>query len=320
MLVLWISLFILSLAILIFSADKFTTAAEKIGLHYHISPFIVGITIVSIGTSLPELASGVIAVLQESSEIVVGNVVGSNISNIFLILGLSAIVATWKKPLTFQFDFASPDLPLFILSVLFLWYFVVDGTFGMLEAILFLIAYIAYMAYSIHIAKNSKKQKNTLVEKHISKLQPQGFPIKSFIILVVGGIFIYLGARFTVDSILQISSQLNIGSEIIALSAVALGTSLPELSVSLAAARKRKFELALGNIIGSNIFNTLIVMAIPTFVGSLVVPKQILFFHVPLMVGGSTLLLLMLLDKRITKWKGVFLCLFYIVFILEMFL
>lgn len=321
MILLWSVAFIVALALLIYSSERFTTAAEKLGLHYGMSPFIVGVTIVSIGTSLPELAAGVIAANNGTTEIVVGNVIGSNISNLFLILGLGAVVATWKKKLKFEFNFSSVDMPLFLGSVFLLAFAIWDGYFSLGEAIIFFLAYLMYMLYSINTGKKAVKKEEAMIEKNIPhQYQKKGFPAKSFVTVVVCAFLIYIGAQLTVDSIIQLSFLLNVNSEIIALSAVALGTSLPELSVTIAAARKGSLELALGNVIGSNIFNTFMVMAIPAFVKDLVISQSILQFHLPLLIGGSVLVFLMMLDKEMTKWKGNFLILFYLFFLVELFL
>ncbi len=310
---LWFAVLAVSISVLIKAADYFTDAAERIGIFFKIPPFIIGVTIVAIGTSLPEMISSLIAVSKGASEIVVGNVVGSNIANIFLVLGVVAIVA---RKVRITRELINVDLPLFIGSVFLLTVTIWDGSFGLGDAIISIAALTVYLAYTVA----SEKQADTDIKKEIKKETKEKqlkrkFSWKPYIHLVLGGSFIYLGAKFTIDSVLEISSYFNTGNEVIALTAVALGTSLPELIVSISAAKKGNVEMAIGNVLGSNIFNAVGVMGISGLFGVLVVPQTILFFSLPLMVFASLLLLFMTQDRLLTKWEGFFLLIFYVFFI-----
>lgn len=142
---------------------------------------------------------------------------------------------------------------------------------------------------------------------------------KTLTILIVSAFFIYLGAEYTIESVIKLSKILNIGKEIIAISAVALGTSLPELMVTVSAARKGKPEIAVGNVLGSNIFNALAVMGMPAFFGTLIIPHSILTFGLPMMLVATLLYFFMTQDKEITKWEGWMLIIFYVFFIGKVF-
>jgi cation:H+ antiporter len=301
----WIGAFILGLFILIKASDYFTHSAEKVGLYFGMPPFIVGVTIVAFGTSLPELVSSIFAVFRKASEIVVANVIGSNIANIFLILGLAAVVG---KSLKTDYKILHVDLPILIGSAFLLGIAIWDGKFLLVEGFLLIAGIVIYYFYVINVKKSKigKKENHKVVEKLDSK---------TVVILIVSAFFIYAGAKYTIESVVEISRILDIGKEIIAVTAVALGTSLPELAVSIKAARKGKSEIALGNVLGSNIFNSFAVMGIPALFGTLAIPQNILMLALPVMIIATLLFFFMMLEKEITKWEGYMLLLFYVFFI-----
>lgn len=295
-LLLQIGIFVASIAALIWASDRFVESAERIGLSLGISPFIIGVTIVAFGTSLPELASSVVAVLNGEPGIVVGNVVGSNITNIALVLGLTAVVV---KNIELEYNLWHIDIPFLWGSAFLLYFACLDLKISIFEAFLFLGGIGIFLAYSL---KDGEKQDT-------DERPSAGW--KDYILLVVGGAVVSLSATFVIQSITIISDILNIAPSVIALSAVAIGTSLPEVAVSLAAARKGKASIAVGNAIGSNVFNTFVVMAIPRFFGELTVPVDIFNIFLPLMIVMTVLLGVMSNNRKITRWEGMMLLLFY---------
>lgn len=312
-LLLWIVIFVVALFVLIKSSDYFTNSAEKIGLALRISPFIVGVTIVALGTSFPELISSVFAVINNSSEIVIGNVVGSNITNIFLVLGFAAIFA--KKSLKVDRGLIHVDLPLLFGSAVFLVISCWDQNFTIPEAILGLVLAGVYLHSTARLQKADPQTKKE-VKKKIKRKKPRG---KTILILLVSLIFIFLSAKYTIDSVIKLSEILQIGTEIIAMSAVALGTSLPELFVSITAARKGNAEMAIGNVLGSNIFNTLAVMGIPALIGTLTIPFNMLTFGLPVMFIATMVYFFTTQDQSVTKWEGWMLIILYLIFIGKLF-
>ena len=300
-LIIWIVIFIVSLFVLIKASDFFTDSAEQIGLFFGISPFLIGVTIVSVGTSMPELISSIVAVSQNSSEIVFGNVIGSNIANIFLIIGVASLISS---PLRIQYELINVDLPLFVGSTFLLGLTVLDGEFSLNEAIICILGYIVYVLYTISSGK--EEQRSDLENKSNKSL-----PLKPIVIVVVSSLFIFLGANYTIESVTKISEILNIGKELIAVSAVALGTSLPELIVTISAARKGKPEIAVGNVLGSNIFNSLVVMGIPRFIGELVIPEDVVGSGLLVLLVGTILFFFVTQDKQVTRWEGLIFFLFY---------
>jgi len=298
----WFGVLAVSLFVLLKASSFFTDAAEKIGVFLGIPSFIVGVTIVAFGTSLPEIISSVLAVLRGSSEIVAGNVVGSNIANLFLVLGLSAIVA---GRLTLVYEIVHVDLPLVVGSAFFLAVTAWDGFFSVPEALLSLAGMVVYLHYAA-------TYKRTAPDGHLKRERPG---LLTWATPVLSGVFIYLGAKHTVDAVIRLAEMLHTGTEVIALSAVALGTSLPELAVSFSAVRNGNPELAVGNVLGSNVFNAFAVMGIPALMGGLVVPESILAFGLPVMLVGTLLCFFMIQEKEFTKWEGWLFVIFYIFFI-----
>jgi cation:H+ antiporter len=310
----WLVIFIMSLAVLIKASDFFTDSAEKIGLAFDIPTFIVGVTIVALGTSLPELITSIVAVFKDSSEIVVGNVVGSNIANIFLIFGITAIAA---KKMTITHNIIKVDLPFLVGSAFLIAITGWDGSFNRAEAVLCLAGIASYLLYTVN---TREKQENLEKVEEIrgAKKEPS-LSWTTWAILFSSAFFIYIGARYTVESIIKLSEILNLGKEVIAVSAVALGTSLPELVVSLTAAKKGNPGIAVGNVLGSNIFNSFAVIGIPALMGTLVVPQSIIAFSLPVMLIATFLFVLITQDKEISQWEGWLLLIFYIFFIGKLF-
>ena len=300
---LYLGLFIVSLVVLLKASDWFIDSAEEIGLSLGISPFIIGVTIIAFGTSLPELATSIASVFSNESEIVISNVVGSNITNIALVLGLVAVIV---KRIDLEYNIWHIDMPFLWGSAFLLWFTTRDQQYSFIEALLFIAGIIIFLGYSF-------KTENE--EKIISPKATW----RSYFFLILGGVLVWLGASYTIEAITKLLALAGIRPDVIALSAVALGTSLPEVIVSLNAARKGKTSIAVGNVLGSNIFNTYVVMAIPSFFGKLNIPAPITDFYLPLMVAMTILFGIMANNKKITNWEGMVLLMFYVYFVVELF-
>jgi len=320
---LWIGVFVISLAVLVKSSDYFTGSAEKIGLWLGIPTFFIGVSIVAIGTSLPELISSIIAVLDNSSEIVIGNVLGSNIANIFLILGAAGIIA--KKQLELSRNLLHVDLPFLVGTSFLLAITIWDGIFTMFEGIFLLVVLLIYSIYLVKSREKPEKEvrkqlrgiKGELVNHNVEEKKKISLIV--WIILLASVIGVYLGAKFTVESVINLAKILNIRTEVIAASAVALGTSLPELAVTISATRRNKPEIAVGNILGSNIFNILAVMGISSLFGVLTIPKSMIVFSLPIMIIATLMFFFITQNKEITRWEGGMLLAFYVLFIVKLF-
>lgn len=301
-LLLYIGIFAASLTVLLLSSDKFIDAAERLGLSFGISPFIIGVTIVAFGTSLPELATSIASVLSDNSEIVIGNVLGSNITNILLVLGLTAVIG---KEIKLDFNVMDVDMPLLLMSSIFLFFFCYDLKFTIIESVLCLGALVFFL---INSTSGQKSEDEDRPDTNVT----------DYVWVVVGAIGVFAGAHYTIYAIENVSSMMNISPDLIALTVVALGTSLPEVVVSIAAARKGKHAIAVGNVLGSNIFNTYAVMGIPRFFGDLTINGEIVSFGLPFMLAVSVLFAIVTFSNRISRWEGAMLILFYIYYLVQL--
>jgi cation:H+ antiporter len=276
-------------------------SAEAIGLSLGISPFIIGVTIIAFGTSLPELATSIASVYSGTSEIVIGNVVGSNITNILLVLGFTAFLG---KGIKLEFDVMDIDMPLLLGSAFLMFLCLMDGQFGLFDLLLFLVGLLIFLLNSFKGEKTEKASR------------PKVLP-RDYVILIISAVFVYFSANYCIDAIENLAMAASIDPHIIALTVVALGTSLPELIVSIAAARKGKHAMAVGNVLGSNIFNTYAVMGISAFFGTLEIPASIISFDLIIMVVASILFAIVCIGGKISKWEGAMLLLFYAYFVGE---
>ena len=314
--ILWGLIFIASMTVLVKASDFFTDSAEKIGTFFGVPSFIIGVTIVALGTSLPELVSSIVGIFNNESQIVVGIVSGSNIANICLIMGITAIIG---KDFKITYNITHVDLPMLLGSAFLLVIMLMDGKFTLFEAVLCVAGLVVYMLHTINAAKASGVKKKSAEE--MNKLS-----IKPWLILLASGVAIFFGAKYTVTAIQRLADILKIGESVIAASAVALGTSLPELSVSISAARKGNPEMAVGNILGSNIFNTFAVMGIPVIIGksamthfNLVITSNMLKTTLPIMVISTLLFYFITSENKITRWEGWLLLIFYILYLYTLF-
>jgi cation:H+ antiporter len=298
-----ILIFAASLFVLIFASNKFIDSAETIGLSLGISPFVIGVTLVAFGTSLPELTTSILAVLGGTSEIVVGNVVGSNITNILLVLGLTALAVGTLK---IERDIMKEEVPLLLGSAILLWFAIRDGSFSRIESLIFIAGLLGFLLYTIR-----EKEEGTRKGAKAGWL--------NYVILIAAGVAIYFGASYTVSSIEEMALLFNINPSIVSISLLALGTSLPEVVVSMSAARKGKHSLAIGNVIGSNMFNTYAVMAIPSFFGDIVIPDSVISFSLPFMLATTIIFIIVTFSKEVSLWKAGMLVSFYIFFLAELF-
>lgn len=302
----WILVLIISLAVLVKSADYFTNFAEKLGAILRIPSFIIGVTVVSIGTSLPELITSVLAVFRDSPEIVMGNIIGSNIANILLIIGVSAVVA---KILSVDRDLIDVDIPLMVggtivLVIVSLW----DGVVTRAEGVMALLLFMAYMWYTLKTHEEERSAPRT-----DAKL------LWIFAGLAATGAGIYAGADFTIRSVQQIALVLHINTSVIALTAVAIGTSLPELIVSVRAAMRGKSEIALGNIFGSNVFNGSFILGVSALIRPLPVTEEVLTVGIPFLVMATALFAFSGISKRVHRYEGLVYLITFVFFIGKLF-
>ena len=274
-------------------------SAEKVGLAMGIPSFIIGVTIVAFGTSLPELATSIASVFSGSSEVVIGNAVGSNITNILLVLGAAAV---YGKGIKIDYDVMNTDIPMLFGSAFLLYFALQDFTLSTMECLVFL------AALAIFLFNSFKGNNDESIVK--TKTAP-----KDWLILFLGSVAIFFSAKYTIYAMEGIATLMEIPIHIISITIVALGTSLPEVIVSIAAAKKGNHGMAVGNVLGSNIFNTYAVMAIPGLMGNLTIPEDTMTFSIPFMMAVTILFGIICLSKKISIWEGYMLLIFYAFFI-----
>lgn len=309
MVFLWFGILAASLIGLIKCSDWFTLAAEKVGRAFGLSSFIVGATIISIGSSMPELATGIITALQNdpaTATFAIDNVIGSNIANILLICGVLAIFC---KNLKIKSLLVDVDLPfLFVATGLFV-LFAYDGNITLWEGILLLGLAILFILYTIK--GDHAKEEDDNRELHPAKK----LKWHTWGILVASAIGIYFSANYTITSVITVAEILNIAPAIVTMLAVAIGTSLPELIVSVRAAQKGKPSIAIGNIFGSNIFNVLAVAGIPALIGTLSVSPTALAIGLPFLGVATFAFIFSLHDDQLRRWEGLALLMLYVAFV-----
>lgn len=301
-----IAIFAGALTALIIAARFFTNAAEELGKWLSLPSFVIGIFIVGIGTSLPELISGILSVQQGVSEIVPGNIIGANVSNLLLVTGLA--VAFSGRSINLGSTYIYIDLH-FLLGSFFIFYLIsYDGiiTFG--EAAISILVFIVYSVYLIK--SGTIKEEGAITVK-------KPLPAKAILLLIVSSVGIYFGADYTVQSIQGIARGFSVPESIIALTVLSVGTTLPELAVNITAVRKGKAEMAVGNVLGSCVFNTLIIPAVTSMIGPVSVPAVLIGFSLPVMAGTGILFYLLAQDKKISVWEGLLFVLIYLLFIMK---
>lgn len=308
--ILFIILLIVGFVLLIKGADIFVDGASNAALNLKIPKMIIGLTIVAFGTSAPELAVSIKAVLSGSSEMVLGNVVGSNILNILLILGLSSLFS----PMAVKDNTVKREIPFTILfsSLLMVLCFdnLIDKNYvnmiSRTDGIVILLFFIIFIYYLFTVMKKSRKEEHD---------KPEFGMVKSIIYIIIGIIGIVVGSNFVVDNASNIAKLLNVSEKMISLTVVAFGTSLPELVTSIQAARKNENDIAIGNIIGSNIFNIGFVVGLPAMLINNIIVGKFNYIDMITMVGTALLLFLLTFKKRkIDKIEGIIMLIVFIVY------
>ncbi|WP_072680990.1 calcium/sodium antiporter [Arcobacter sp. LA11] len=289
-----IVIFIVSMTALIYGADYIIEESEKIALHYKISPFVIGATLVALGTSLPEMAVSMSASMKGSGDIAVANVIGSTIFNIALVLGVVFIIAKKIAP---ERDLFAQDSAWALFPILVFILMGIDGKLNAVDGLLFLVLMGAYLMFLI---------KSNQVEEIDDELAKEKFAWgKTSLMLIAGFVLTIGGADFAIDSAGNIAREFGISEWMIGLFLVAFGTSLPELTISIKAARNNNADLAIGNIIGSNVANFTMVLGLSSIVNTLNVDLSANFFDITAAFILSLMLVFITANKLYNKSAGI---------------
>ncbi|GAB3328659.1 calcium/sodium antiporter [Marivirga atlantica] len=303
-------LLLVGLVTLIIGGDLLVRGASRIALRFKISPLVVGVTIVAFGTSAPELLISVQAALTGSPDITMGNVIGSNICNLALVLGITSLIA----PIPVNSDSIKIDWPMTMGSSLLLYFVVREGLVDNYEGVVFLVILVLYVIFIIRRSrKNNIAIESLGIEVSEDSINKSSKIWKELGLIAIGGAGLYYGSDWFVNSAKDLAIYLGVSERIVGITVVALGTSLPELVTSIVAAFKKETDLALGNLMGSNIFNILSILGITSIIEEIVVSSVILNSDMIWMLAITLVLFpFMAFNKKIDRYEGLILLAVYV--------
>lgn len=310
-------LFLLGLVTLIAGAEGLVRGASKLALSFGISPLVVGLTVVAMGTGAPELAVSVRAALEGQSDLAIGNVVGSNIANVLLVLGLSALVV----PLAVAQQLIRQELPVMLGVGLLLYALAANGTLGHIDGLLLLAVLVVYTVFLVWQSRHSTRQLAREAEAELDALAPGSWDRSwgvQLMLVVVGLGLLVLGADWLVGAAVTYAKWFGVSELVIGLTVVAVGTSLPEIATSMLAGLRGQRDLAVGNVIGSNIFNVLGVLGAGAVVAphGMAVAPSVLAFDLPVMLAVMFACLpIFFVSQRIERWEGALFVGFYVAYV-----
>ena len=301
----WVSIaaVVAGLALLVWSADRFIFGAAQTAVHMKVPPILIGLTIVSIGTSAPEALVALSAALQDNPGLAIGNVYGSNIANIALVLGVTVLVT----PLAVKSVTLRRELPILLLINVLVIALMFDGTLGQIDGIILLVAMVIVMSVLVRLSHKASAT-DPIKTEFDEEIKEEGSLAKALVWLVVGLLILVGSAKLLVWGAVNIAIALGVSDLVIGLTIVAIGTSLPELAASITGALKGEDDLAIGNIVGSNIFNFLLVLAMPALFAPGTYAKEVLYRDAPITLALTVALFLMAIGLRkpgyIMRWEG----------------
>jgi cation:H+ antiporter len=296
-------------ALLAWSADRFVIGASAIAFNLKVSPLIIGLTIVSIGTSAPEILVSAVAAWQGNPGLAVGNAIGSNIVNIALILGITALIT----PLDVHSSIVKRELPALLLVIVVVQLLLLDRRLGWLDGSVLLVGMVVMLIWVVHLGRNKQMHADTLSDEFDVEIPTRiGMP-RALLWLLVGGLCLLGSSRLLVWGAVSVAQAMGVSDLVIGLTILALGTSLPELAASVMSVIKHEHDLAIGNIIGSNIFNLLAVLGLSGVIHPLTIDNAVLTRDYPVMSGLTLALFVMAYGfrgpGRINRLEGVLLLL-----------
>ena len=312
-----IILLIVGFILLIKGADFFVDGASSTAQNFKVSKMLIGLTIIAFGTSAPEFAVSIQSLAKGSTDMLLGNVIGSNILNILLILGVAAVI----HPIKIKDNTVKKELPLcmlisILLIVLFLDIRLANGLVNEItrsDAIVIILFFTVFIYYLITLAKQSKDKDE--------QEKPKFNLWKSLLLVLIGLVGIILGSNMVVNNASDIATKLGLSERVIALTIIALGTSLPELVTTIVSSKKGEQDLLLGNIIGSNIFNACVVLGIPVALFGTITPTSFNYLDLFMLIGSSLLLFAFAETKRtISRFEGAIMLLIFIVYYVFVFI
>lgn len=293
---------------LLLGAEILVRGASRLAAAVGISPLVIGLTVVAFGTSAPELAINLQSAFNGQANIALGNVVGSNIMNVLVILGLSALII----PLVVNQQLVRQDVPIMIAVTLLAWFMAADGNIGFLDGAILFLGLIGYTAFNVwQSRKETSSEVKEEYEKEFADKKVEHTPSHVLLnlgMLVGGLVLLVFGSDWLVDGAVRLAKLFNVSDLVIGLTIVAIGTSLPELATSVVAAIRKERDIAVGNVVGSNIFNLMAVLGLTGLIapGGIPIPPTALTFDIPVMVAVAliTLPIFFTGGHMIYRWEG----------------
>ena len=283
----------------LWGADRLTDGATSIAQRLNVPQIVIGLTVVAMGTSAPEFFVSFVSALKGTTDMAVGNVIGSNIFNTLLIVGVAAMVS----PMVIATNTVRKDMPCAVIASLMLLLMSLDNELSRLDAALLFAAFILFMLYTLHLAKTGKQEDD---------LQPPMKPLKAVFYLLLGLACLIFGSNLFVEAATQVAKSLGVSEAMIGLTIVAGGTSLPELATSVVAAMKGRSAIAIGNVIGSNVFNILMILGITGVICPMDL-KGITLIDFGVLIGSIVLLWFFTFTKyTVARWEGAVLTLIFL--------
>lgn len=289
----------LGFAMLVKGADWFVDGSSSVAAKLKIPQLVIGLTVVAMGTSAPEAAVSITAALKGSAEITIGNIVGSNILNILIILGISSVITA----LAVAKSTVKVDIPFMTAITVLLLVLGLSGELGLIKGIILLLFFIGYITYLIIMAKKNPEELTEGIKNY-------SIPV-GLLFTAIGLALIVLGSKFTVDAATELAREFGISERFIGLTIVALGTSLPELFTSVAAARKGNADIAIGNIVGSNIFNILFIVGLSAIIVPVPFAKEFIFDTAIAIAAAVLLFLCCFRDRKLSRAGGILMLISY---------
>ncbi|NLC09978.1 MAG: calcium/sodium antiporter [Gammaproteobacteria bacterium] len=307
---------IAGLVLLVFGAEFLVRGAARIAAMFNISPLIIGLTIVAFGTSTPEMAVSTQSAWSGQGDLAIGNVIGSNIFNVLFILGLSALIT----PLIVSRQLIRLDVPVMIAASILAWVLAMDGSYDRLDGLILFSCVVLYTSYLIFSSLRKYRLGKMSVDdsEYAEHVNPGRFTlVKNIAFILAGLVLLLLGSKWLVNGAVDLAKLLGLSELIIGLTVLAVGTSLPELATSLIAAWKGERDIAVGNVVGSNIFNLLCVLGLAGLVSPLAIPiaPNALSLDFPVMLATTIACLpIFFAGYRISRWNGALFFFYYITY------
>ncbi|MBK8431259.1 MAG: calcium/sodium antiporter [Chloroflexi bacterium] len=312
--------FVLGLILLVAGADIFVRGASRLAAAIGVSPLVIGLTVVAYGTSAPELAVSIQSTLTGYGDISLGNVIGSNIANVLLILGLASLAA----PLIVDQQLVRLDVPIMIGISIIVYLFSLSGTIQPWQGVLLAFGAVAYTVFLIRQSRKETKAIQAQYAEEFDETPPTTAAqwLLTVGYVVIGGLMLVLGANWLVESAITFAQYFGISEVIIGLTVVAVGTSLPEVATSVVASLRGERDIAVGNVVGSNIFNLLLVLGAASAISpnGMSVPAQTLAIDLPIMVAVALLCLPIFVRGEIPRWVGGLFLAYYVAYNLYLYL